>query len=64
MLVGRSRPARSPLNTKTIAALAAAAARAMAGWSYAFRDLVGLVDPTAISCLPIRTRSCRSDPRL
>jgi 2-polyprenyl-6-methoxyphenol hydroxylase-like FAD-dependent oxidoreductase len=37
------------------AALAAAAARAMAGWSRAFRDLVGLADPTTISCLPIRT---------
>ena len=37
------------------AALAAAAERAMAGWSRAFRDLVGLADPTTISCLPIRT---------
>jgi 2-polyprenyl-6-methoxyphenol hydroxylase-like FAD-dependent oxidoreductase len=37
------------------AALAAAAARAMAGWSQAFGDLVGLADPTTISCLPIRT---------
>ena len=37
------------------AALTAAAARAMAGWSRAFRDLVGLADPTTISCLPIRT---------
>jgi salicylate hydroxylase len=36
-------------------ALAAAARRAMAGWSRAFRDLVGLADPTTISCLPIRT---------
>jgi 2-polyprenyl-6-methoxyphenol hydroxylase-like FAD-dependent oxidoreductase len=36
-------------------ALTAAAARAMAGWSRAFRDLVGLADPTTISCLPIRT---------
>jgi salicylate hydroxylase len=37
------------------AALTAAAARTMAGWSPAFRDLVGLADPTTISCLPIRT---------
>ena len=37
------------------AALAAAAARSMAGWSRAFRELVGLADPTTISCLPIRT---------
>jgi salicylate hydroxylase len=37
------------------AALAAAATRAMTGWSRAFRDLVGLADPTTISCLPIRT---------
>ncbi|MBV8337232.1 MAG: FAD-dependent monooxygenase [Alphaproteobacteria bacterium] len=37
------------------AALAGAAERAMAGWSRAFRDLVGLADPTTISCLPIRT---------
>jgi len=37
------------------AALAAAAARTMAGWSRAFRELVGLADPTTISCLPIRT---------
>ena len=36
-------------------ALATTAARAMAGWSRAFRDLVGLADPTTISCLPIRT---------
>ena len=36
-------------------ALAAAAARATAGWSRAFRDLVGLADPTTLSCLPIRT---------
>ena len=36
-------------------ALTEAAARAMAGWSRAFRDLVGLADPTTISCLPIRT---------
>jgi salicylate hydroxylase len=36
-------------------ALTAAAARAMAGWSRAFRDLVGLADPTTISYLPIRT---------
>jgi 2-polyprenyl-6-methoxyphenol hydroxylase-like FAD-dependent oxidoreductase len=36
-------------------ALAASAARAMAGWARAFRDLVGLADPTTISCLPIRT---------
>jgi salicylate hydroxylase len=35
--------------------LAAAARRAMAGWSHAFRDLVGLADPTTISCLSIRT---------
>ena len=33
----------------------AAATRTMAGWSHAFRDLVGLTDPTTISCLPIRT---------
>ncbi len=37
------------------AALASAAARSMAGWSRAFRELVGLADPTTISCLPIRT---------
>src|SRR5271169_3636964 len=37
------------------AALAAAAARTMAGWSRAFRELVGLADRTTISCLPIRT---------
>jgi 2-polyprenyl-6-methoxyphenol hydroxylase-like FAD-dependent oxidoreductase len=37
------------------AALTAAAARTMAGWSLAFRDLIGLADPTTISCLPIRT---------
>ena len=37
------------------AALTAAAERAMSGWSRAFRDLVGLADPTTISCLPIRT---------
>jgi salicylate hydroxylase len=36
-------------------ALAAAASRAMTGWSRAFRDLVRLADPTTISCLPIRT---------
>jgi 2-polyprenyl-6-methoxyphenol hydroxylase-like FAD-dependent oxidoreductase len=36
-------------------ALTAAAARAMAGWSRAFCDLVGLADPTTVSCLPIRT---------
>src|SRR5215470_13662144 len=37
------------------AALAAAAEAAMEGWARAFRDLVGLADPTTISCLPIRT---------
>jgi 2-polyprenyl-6-methoxyphenol hydroxylase-like FAD-dependent oxidoreductase len=37
------------------AALAAAATRTMSGWSRAFRELVGLADPTTISCLPIRT---------
>jgi len=37
------------------AALAAAARHTMAGWSHAFRDLVGLADPSTISCLPIRT---------
>jgi 2-polyprenyl-6-methoxyphenol hydroxylase-like FAD-dependent oxidoreductase len=36
-------------------ALGAVAARAMARWSRAFTDLVGLADPTTISCLPIRT---------
>jgi salicylate hydroxylase len=36
-------------------ALTAAAASAMSGWSTAFRDLVGLADPTTISLLPIRT---------
>lgn len=36
-------------------ALTAAAARAMSGWSRYFRELVGLADPTTISCLPIRT---------
>jgi 2-polyprenyl-6-methoxyphenol hydroxylase-like FAD-dependent oxidoreductase len=36
-------------------ALTAAAAHAMSGWSQAFRELVGLADPTTISCLPIRT---------
>jgi 2-polyprenyl-6-methoxyphenol hydroxylase-like FAD-dependent oxidoreductase len=37
------------------ATLAAAATRTMSGWSRAFRELVGLADPTTISCLPIRT---------
>jgi 2-polyprenyl-6-methoxyphenol hydroxylase-like FAD-dependent oxidoreductase len=37
------------------AALLAAAAHSMGGWSRAFRDLVGLTDPTTISYLPIRT---------
>jgi 2-polyprenyl-6-methoxyphenol hydroxylase-like FAD-dependent oxidoreductase len=37
------------------AALAAAAARRMWGWADAFRDLVGLADPTTIACLPIRS---------
>jgi salicylate hydroxylase len=32
--------------------LASAAARAMVGWSRAFRDLVGLTDPTTLACLP------------
>jgi salicylate hydroxylase len=36
-------------------ALAAAASRAMAFWAGGFRDLVGLSDPSTISCLPIRT---------
>ena len=36
-------------------ALAAAASGQMAGWSHAFRDLVGLTDPTTISCLSIRS---------
>jgi salicylate hydroxylase len=36
-------------------ALAAAASRPMASWSRAFRDLVGLSDPTTLSCLSIRT---------
>jgi 2-polyprenyl-6-methoxyphenol hydroxylase-like FAD-dependent oxidoreductase len=36
-------------------ALAAAASRPMSGWSRAFRDLVGLSDPTTLSCLSIRT---------
>ena len=36
-------------------ALGTVAARAMARWSHAFSDLVGLADPTTISCLPIRT---------
>jgi salicylate hydroxylase len=36
-------------------ALAAAASGQMAGWSHAFRDLVGLTDPTTISCLAIRS---------
>jgi 2-polyprenyl-6-methoxyphenol hydroxylase-like FAD-dependent oxidoreductase len=36
-------------------ALAAAASRAMASWAHGFRDLVGLSDPSTISCLPIRT---------
>jgi 2-polyprenyl-6-methoxyphenol hydroxylase-like FAD-dependent oxidoreductase len=36
-------------------ALTVAAAQAMAGWSPTLRDLVGLADPTTISCLPIRT---------
>jgi 2-polyprenyl-6-methoxyphenol hydroxylase-like FAD-dependent oxidoreductase len=35
--------------------LAAAAARAMAGWAKGFRDLVSLSDPSTLSCLPIRT---------
>src|SRR6516225_10829405 len=37
------------------AALVATATRTMAGWSRAFRELVGIADPTTISCLPIRT---------
>jgi salicylate hydroxylase len=37
------------------AALSAAASRAMASWAGGFRDLVGLSDPSTISCLPIRT---------
>jgi 2-polyprenyl-6-methoxyphenol hydroxylase-like FAD-dependent oxidoreductase len=37
------------------AVLAAAASRAMASWASGFRDLVGLSDPSTISCLPIRT---------
>jgi 2-polyprenyl-6-methoxyphenol hydroxylase-like FAD-dependent oxidoreductase len=37
------------------ATLAAAAERAMAGWSHAFRELVELADSTTISYLPIRT---------
>jgi salicylate hydroxylase len=37
------------------AALADAAARAMGGWSRAFRDLVTLSDPETISCLAMRT---------
>lgn len=36
-------------------ALSAAASHNMAGWSHAFRDLVGLTDPTTVSCLPIRS---------
>jgi 2-polyprenyl-6-methoxyphenol hydroxylase-like FAD-dependent oxidoreductase len=36
------------------ATLAAAAARAMAGWAEGFRDLVALSDPSTLSCLPIR----------
>ncbi len=36
-------------------ALAAAASRAMAPWAKGFRDLVGLSDPSTISCIPIRT---------
>jgi salicylate hydroxylase len=36
-------------------ALAGAAERSMSGWSRAFRDLVGLSDPTMISLLTIRT---------
>jgi 2-polyprenyl-6-methoxyphenol hydroxylase-like FAD-dependent oxidoreductase len=36
-------------------ALAAVAARAMTGWSQAFRELVRLADPATISCLSIRT---------
>jgi salicylate hydroxylase len=35
--------------------LSAAASQKMTGWSHAFCDLVGLTDPTTISCLPIRT---------
>jgi 2-polyprenyl-6-methoxyphenol hydroxylase-like FAD-dependent oxidoreductase len=35
--------------------LAAAAARAMAGWAKGFRELVSLSDPSTLSCLPIRT---------
>jgi salicylate hydroxylase len=37
------------------ASLSTAAARAMTNWSHVFRDLVGLADPTTVSCLPIRT---------
>jgi salicylate hydroxylase len=36
-------------------ALAAAASRAVAPWATGFRDLVGLSDPSTISCIPIRT---------
>lgn len=36
-------------------ALTEAAVRAMAGWSRALRDLVGLTDPTTLACLPIRS---------
>jgi salicylate hydroxylase len=36
-------------------ALAAVASGQMSGWSHAFRDLVGLTDPTTISCLAIRS---------
>jgi salicylate hydroxylase len=41
-------------------ALAATAARAMAGWAKGFRDLVDLSDPTTISCLPIRVAAGRA----
>jgi len=37
------------------ATLAAVAAHSMRSWSHVFRDLVGLADPTTISCLPIRS---------
>jgi len=36
-------------------ALAEAAARTMVGWTPTLRNLIGLTDPTTISCLPIRT---------
>ena len=51
----RTKFAVPDLDAADAATLAAAASRPMAGWSRRFRDLVGLSDPTTLSCLSIRT---------